>query len=473
MDYEKGYKTIGIGTCSGNLPLNPHPVTQAKWVGPMASLHNSLLEAVSPNARPQIEALQDDILRSAPFRTSRQCQDLFRYIVGHSLAGSDDSLRERVIGIEVFGRAPGYDTAEDPVVRLRAADVRKRLAQYYQSKTEPGQWKIEIPTGSYKAQFHAPEIPLAPAPVPVRLVSPEIEPLAQRKASEPKPRVAVLGHRRFWLVAFAALCLITALAGFSRLRRAPAVTAFDLFWGPVLETSRPVYVCTGSNRVYILSQDARARYRKSHLRPDDATPNLETLVPKEDLKKFGGEDFVPVKDTYLTVGDAAATAQVSSLLTSRHHAYDLRFGNDLSFGDLREGSAVLIGAFNNSWTLSMTDNLRFVFDAGDTPQMHVRDRFDASRSWKPQMSGTRFLGDYAIISRILDSKTGAVLITIAGLDHTGTRAAGEFATSPELLNSLMKAAPKDWNKKNLQILLHTDIVSGIPSTPTVVATYYW
>ena len=120
----------------------------------MATQHNSLLDPAPVPPRPQVEGLLEDILRSAPFRTSRQCQDLFRYIVEHSLAASDGSLRERIIGIEVFGRAPDYDTAEDPVVRLRAADVRKRLAQYYQAKSDPGEWKIEIPTGSYRAQFH-------------------------------------------------------------------------------------------------------------------------------------------------------------------------------------------------------------------------------------------------------------------------------------------------------------------------------
>ena len=106
----------------------------------MASPHNPQLKPIPIGARPQVEGLLEDILRSTPFRTSRQCQDLFRYIVRHSLTASDDSLRERVIGIEVFGRAPDYDTAEDPVVRLRAADVRKRLAQYYQSTSGPGQW---------------------------------------------------------------------------------------------------------------------------------------------------------------------------------------------------------------------------------------------------------------------------------------------------------------------------------------------
>src|ERR1700693_3239154 len=119
----------------------------------MATQHSSPVTPFPPPARPQVRELWDDILRSPPFRTSRQCQDLFRYILEHSLAGFDDSLKERVIGIEVFGRAPDYDTAQDPVVRLRAADVRKRLAQYYQTqKNSTCQWKIEIPTGSYKAQ---------------------------------------------------------------------------------------------------------------------------------------------------------------------------------------------------------------------------------------------------------------------------------------------------------------------------------
>jgi hypothetical protein len=121
----------------------------------------------------------------------------------------------------------------------------------------------------------------------------------------------------------------------------------------------------------------------------------------------------------------------------------------------------------------MTDNLRFFFEAGDTAEMHVRDRFDMSRSWRPKFSGGKFSEDYAIVSRILDSKTGGTLVTIAGLDHTGTRAAGDFVTDPQLLATLIKDAPKDWSKKNLQFVLHTNVVNDIPGSPTVVAAYYW
>jgi hypothetical protein len=440
----------------------------------MATQHNSLLDPVSLPSRPEIEALQEDILRSSPFRTSRQCQDLFRYVIEHSLSAADDSLRERIIGIEVFGRAPNYDTAEDPVVRLRAADVRKRLAQYYQAHSGHLQWKIEIPTGSYKAQFHISEIPVSSAPMLAKLVPRQPETLIPPQITQQVADTGLLKHIHFWPLPLLAACLAVGVSGLILFRGTfRAVTPFDLFWEPVLQDPKPSLICTGSNRVYILSREAQARYRKSHPYTEGTTPNLELLVPREDLKTLTTDDFVPVKDTYLTVGDASATAQISSLLTSRKHAYDLRFGSDLSFGDLREGSAVLIGAFNNDWTLNMTDNLRFVFESGNTAEMHVRDRSDASRAWWPKFSGGKFSEDYAIVSRVLDSKTGAVLVTIAGLDHTGTRAAGEFVTDPQLLATFVKNAPRDWSKKNLQLVLHTNVVNDIPGSPTVVAAYFW
>ena len=64
-------------------------------------------------------------------------------------------LRERVIGANVFGRAPDYDAGNDPVVRNRAAELRKRLAQHYMRTREPRKEtiRIEIPTGSYRAIF--------------------------------------------------------------------------------------------------------------------------------------------------------------------------------------------------------------------------------------------------------------------------------------------------------------------------------
>src|SRR6202163_4558362 len=202
----------------------------------MATQHNSLLDPAPVPPRPQVEGLLEDILRSTPFRTSRQCQDLFRYIVEHSLAGSDDLLRERVIGIEVFRRAPDYDTAQDPVVRLRAADIRKRLAQYYQTqKNSNGQWKIEIPTGSYKAQFHRPEGAVSQVAKATDVTHPSSEAIVSQRSERPVGNTRLRKRNVFWATG-AAILLAAVLAGLTLTQHTttPTGNAFDLFWGPVL-----------------------------------------------------------------------------------------------------------------------------------------------------------------------------------------------------------------------------------------------
>jgi hypothetical protein len=101
-----------------------------------------------------IRSSMEEILLSAPFCTSKQCQEMLRYVVEKTLKHERESLRERVIGIEVFGKHNDYDTSEDPVVRVRAADIRKRLAQYYQNPAHANtRVRIEIPSGSYVAAF--------------------------------------------------------------------------------------------------------------------------------------------------------------------------------------------------------------------------------------------------------------------------------------------------------------------------------
>jgi TolB-like protein/Flp pilus assembly protein TadD len=95
------------------------------------------------------------ILASAAFAGSRRTQDFLRLIVSHTLDGEIDSLRERMIGAEMFGRPIGYDTGSDSVVRVRASEVRKKLAQFYGSlnKDQLPVW-VELPSGCYVPRFH-------------------------------------------------------------------------------------------------------------------------------------------------------------------------------------------------------------------------------------------------------------------------------------------------------------------------------
>jgi TolB-like protein len=96
----------------------------------------------------------EEVIGSHAFAGSKRAQDFLQLIVGHALAGQFDCLRERMIGSEMFGRPIDYDTGNDSVVRVKATEVRKKLAQYYVETGKKPAVRIELPSGSYVPRFH-------------------------------------------------------------------------------------------------------------------------------------------------------------------------------------------------------------------------------------------------------------------------------------------------------------------------------
>jgi len=364
----------------------------------------------------QIREALREVLESAPFRSSRQCQTLLTYVVEHTIAAESDLLRERVIGTEVFGRGAAYEPGEDPIVRVRAAEVRKRLAQYYQIGADSAV-QIDIPPGSYRAVFH------------------------WKAAQLPPPVVKKRRRTSRWL--WAGLAVLAAAAGVVGVRgsRATAPSPLDQFWAPALVSPKPILIYNATTTIF-------------------HSPDLTDTA----------HDLVAVRGQYMTTGDAYAGVVLSSLFARKGKLFQVRYGSDLTFGDLRYQPSILIGAFGNAWTLQLTNNLRFVFDKHPT----IRDRSNNRLYSLPEMAPDgRTPEDYAIVSRVFDSNTGELLIAAAGITQYGSRAAGEFLTSPQLMATLAANAPGDWAKKNLQVLLHTKVVDGTPGPPRVVTTYFW
>src|SRR5271168_16309 len=117
------------------------------------------------------------------FTNSKRYPVLLTYIVEQTLLGNAGDLKERTIGVEAFGREPRYDVNLDPVVRTTAAEVRKRLIQYYYSTDHAGELVIELPLGSYVPSFR--ELAHHSSGSDVQGVSEHVESLPQRpKASE-------------------------------------------------------------------------------------------------------------------------------------------------------------------------------------------------------------------------------------------------------------------------------------------------
>jgi hypothetical protein len=422
----------------------------------------------------QVQQALSEILKSTPFRTSKQSQQLLQYIVDQTLSGHVELLKERIIGVEVFGRPPDYDTNEDPIVRGRAAEVRKRLAQYYVAEGQRCSIRIEISPGSYHASFsdssksHAQESGLPefdPAhhqePALVSQLEPSISVGGPRSAS-----VVDLSSRAWRFLGIAVLVVLLGAVAYTFLPKDP----LEQFWSPLLETSKPVLIYTGANPVYMPSPELIQRYKATHHLSDVDNVGHEFLIPVTQDQKLGPGDLIEMKNAFVTLGDVSANVNVASLLTKFNRNFDLRSGEDVAFGDLRQFPAILIGAFNNVWTLQMTGDLPFVFGNG----LIIRDQADTTRQWSPVNSSEGNVQlDYALVARLPHSKAGEPLIAIAGITQFGTRAAAEFITSAQALRDLLKSAPKDWASKNMEFVLQTKVVNDIPTNPTVVAIRYW
>ena len=107
---------------------------------------------INPQA---IEQQLDRITASDEFRKCPQLLRFLRFAVSEALSGRDGGSKERLIGMEVFGRAPDYDAGADPVVRVEARRLRRKLGEYYADGGREDPIEICLPKGGYLPTFEA------------------------------------------------------------------------------------------------------------------------------------------------------------------------------------------------------------------------------------------------------------------------------------------------------------------------------
>src|ERR1035441_8446022 len=106
----------------------------------------------------------------------------------------------------------------------------------------------------------------------------------------------------------------------------------------------------------------------------------------------------------------------------------------------------------------------------------IRDRQNPSNhSWihDPGVPYSTVIQDYAVVSRFLNPLTEKMVVVVGGMGRDATIAAGEFVTDPRYLEMLASRAPRDWARKNLQVVLATDVVNGNTGPPRILATCFW
>src|SRR5499426_2235792 len=115
--------------------------------------HQISTEFGLPISPEEIRRALDRILNSKHFSQAPKKRKFVQLICDYHLAGRAKEINEHLIGLEVYERSDRYSPAEDPVVRVAAHDVRKRLEQYYLHEGRNDEIRLEIPVGSYEPVF--------------------------------------------------------------------------------------------------------------------------------------------------------------------------------------------------------------------------------------------------------------------------------------------------------------------------------
>jgi hypothetical protein len=74
---------------------------------------------------------------------------------------------------------------------------------------------------------------------------------------------------------------------------------------------------------------------------------------------------------------------------------------------------------------------------------------------------------------VVNRTTEQTVVILGGIAQYGTQAAAEFVTDPTYFERALANAPRDWSRKNIQIVLSTAVLSGVSGPPTVIAVYFW
>ncbi len=405
---------------------------------------------VEPDStKERVEGQLARLVEHSALRSSKRLVSFLEFVVRQTLAGSVDHLKERTIGVEVFDRDPNYDTGNDHIVRTAASELRKRLAVYYRDDAHRDELRIEIPVGSYVPQFTSPKS------TEMNLIEAASSPVTSSPAvgvqEEKENR-----HGSRWLLVIAtlsAVCLVCLAFNMTRVKETPQ----SVFWNPIIRENKPILLVVGD-----MPQG-----------PPEPAPDRDADSPPSPRNPAPGFPTV-------ALGDAVAMTQIATAFAQKGKAIAIRSEAAASFSDLQNGPTILLGAFNNAWSLRFSRPLRFSLAIDpDRQLLYIRDRRNpSSRNWSViatdqvpnggRRSNGKAVVDFALVSRIVNSETGRPMVLIGGLYVYGTESASALMTDPQF-ESLIAPSPLRDNSKVLQIVVQTNVTEGVPGPPKIVA----
>lgn len=405
-----------------------------------------------PDLREHLREVAD----SAAFEGSRRSRQFLEHVVEKTLAGHSAELKERSLGVELFGRDPSYDTGDDAIVRVTATDVRRRLRQFYAANDSD--IRIELPVGSYVPAFRR---------VPGRELAHRPQPVQDQRTGGRWGRSSLLA------ISLSAL-VILALLSWARQQTAHQFSPQALLpWSVLLKDHRPIHLVLA----------------------DPDLPAMETLTGEPiSLSDYANRQYVTKPESYsqdmqraftvlrgvnVAVVDLGIAMEVSRIAIAGSTPLKTHPARTLQLSAFKtDDHFIILGSpRSNPWCTLLQDQLDFdiVRDPKFAGEIVRNKRPEAGELplYVPSAKGWETGHAYAIIALVSNpNQTGKVLL-LAGTAAEGTEGAGQFvANHAEFARALQARGinPAD-PACDFEMLLKVSTMAGSMAKIDVVACH--
>lgn len=464
------------------------------------------MQSTSPNAErtSKLIASEEDpsllrehlkeIIEGAAFRGSHRSGQFLKYVVEQAIAGHFDSLKERVIGVELFGRSPSYDTGDDAIVRVTASDVRKRLLQHYGRCGTRSGFRISLPLGSYipeisrerdssgNASHELPALSEVPPPHDAGAIyeaggtSPKSGATAHPGV---QPSVASVENRfnRPWLI-FIVLATALNLGIWGIVWKhinVPAGAPTPLVpWSVIFNSPRAIHVISSDPDIaeiqqYVGGEISASDYANHHL-----LPNPNNMTPE--VQHFW--DII-MRDDKAAFVDTKIVAKITELAQAHAKRIDLRAARNLQLSDLQtDDNFILLGSpRSDPWSSLFSDQLDFKFEfdksSGQEVIRNLRRKPHEAAQYVPTALGGATGQSYAIIAFVQNPDQNGQILLLAGANAEGTEAAGKLVTDMPRLSAGLHECGISANESpvHFELLLKLNTMAGTPNEAHVEACH--
>jgi hypothetical protein len=434
-----------------------------------------------------------EIIEGKAFKGSPRSIQFLEYIVEQALAGQFDALKERVIGVELFGRSPSYETGEDAIVRVTASEVRKRLLRHYSIYGQGAEFHLSLPLGSYILDITRGSASGVGEPDAASANSDQAAATLDLEAGHRDPNIrsdgllaassaVVLSQRQrslggLWLfisILIIAVCVLAWAASerYNPLSKAAQVSVLP--WSVFLSSPRSTVLVTSDPNIAEIQGLTGIQISVSDYANHIYVPEPNKLSPEvEHICKW-----VLIGNKSASI-DTQIAVDIEKIAAVNAKRIDVRPARSIQLSDLHTPDNFIFLASQRSdpWFELFNNQLDFRIASNKTAAedtvVNVHPHANELPVYVPTARGGATGQTFAIIALVQNLDQDGHVLLLSGASAEGTEAAGKFVVDlPRLSTALQNCgiAPSG-PLRQFELLLRVNTMARSPNSFDVVACH--